>query len=145
MGGLRLETRQRCALAQRLILGGATDLPTVFPLTAKVLKRTSTQEMLYEKYRLDDSERGYRSVMDQLLCETLAAFRPACVAFYGGDGPPFRDLYGADYRHKIDLVLVGYLRVARALAKKKLWGGEFPQWCALIETIRDLSSQGGGA
>ena len=138
--GLQIAPRQTLGL--RLVLGGLTGEKTVFPLAAKLLKQISTQKMLYKKYRMDENERAYRSVMDQLLCETLPVFRAGCFEFYQPKGPPFRDLYNTDYCHKIDLVLVGYLRIGKTLAKKRVWGGEFPQWCDLIETINDLSKEG---
>ena len=127
---LQVEPSLRASL--HLIAGGVTGFPTVFPLTEKLLKRISIQEMLFQKYRLDERENGYRSVMDQLLCETLPSFWPGCLAFYMDKGPPFRDLYNKDFQQKIDQLLVSYLRVAKSLAKKKLWDGEFPQWGELI-------------
>ena len=135
---IQLQVEPSLRVSLHLIAGGATGFPTVFPQAERLLKRISIQKMLFLKYRLDECENGYQSVMDQLLCETLPEFLPGCLAFYMNTGPPFRDLYNRDFQQKIDQLLVDYLQIAKSLAKKKLWGGEFPQWGELIEAVNNV-------
>ena len=140
---LRQSQSQTLSLRLALIAGGLTGARTVFPLTEKELMKITVQRMLYEAYRIEEGGGGYRSVMDMLLCETLTQFQGDCQAFYDGKGARFKDLYPEKYLQLIDRNLLGYLGVARLLAKKKCWSGEdVPQWRDLILCLQTIAKEG---
>jgi len=115
------------------VVGGATEDPTIFPRTHKVLRRVSTQKVLLETYKMECE--GYRSLMDALFSETFPQWKPLCFAFYQDRALPLRLILKPEHARSIDTLLLTYLQMAKGLGKEEVWDDGIPSWPTFIDTL----------
>lgn len=104
------------------VCGGATD--TVLPAVERWLEDGENLRSLRWIARRASRALEYRSLVDLLLCEVCPEHRPACRAFYDGEGVPLRDLANARAIARIERKLLTFL----ALAHESRASGLIASW-----------------
>jgi hypothetical protein len=102
-----------CAQVQEQIqdlslTGGASE--SIFPLVESYLKEDDHSKALL--WAAKRSSKGYRSIMDWLVCEVFSEERPKCRAYYKGQGPKLKEIISENCREFYERVLLNVVKVA---------------------------------
>jgi hypothetical protein len=102
---------QRLSQRQRLsVSGGATE--TVFPQVERWLEEVDHLRSLRAVAHRAPRALDYRSLVDLLLCEACPEHRPACRAFYDGEGPRLSEVAGPRALASAEARLLSFLALA---------------------------------
>lgn len=119
-------------LEQTLALtGGAAQ--TIFPQVEAWLAQDGDHWQAFTAIRGRKSMARYRSVVDFLVGEAVPVLRPACFAFYRGQGPALRDLLTPRQVARVEAQLLAFLAVAyEAFAQKRALS-----WRTVVDLVDD--------
>jgi hypothetical protein len=107
------------------ITGGLTGKDSVFPEVEAWLGEDGDRVHAFKRIQGRKSARGYRSMMDFLLCEVCPEERAGCHAFYRAKGPQLRFLRSEKEIRLLESKLLVFLAIAyeaHCQARRVTWG-----------------------
>lgn len=106
-------------------IGGASD--SIFKKSERfLLSSTKVQEALERLSDDDDTNpEDYQSLMDYIVCAIFPEIKPACFAYYDGEGPQMRGLISPSQIEQLDRLILAILKIVTLLEESNSsasWG-----------------------
>lgn len=95
--------------------GGATN--SLYRKSEKYLMSNTKVQVALDRLADDDetNPEDYQSMMDYIVCAIFPEIKPACFAFYHGEGPPMRNLISAEQVDQLDRLILTILKIVTLL------------------------------
>jgi hypothetical protein len=105
--------------------GGASD--SIFKKSERFLLSSTKVQAALERLSDDDetNPEDYQSLMDYIVCAIFPEIKPACFAYYKGEGPQMRGLISPDQIDQLDRLILIVLKIVTLLEESNSsasWG-----------------------